>query len=128
MTFERLIRFVDEHGQTRYGDVPHTADINKVVGEKVKILEGSPRTALSTTQDEAIVKTVRRGWPSPRRSKSIVGSKKANLNGFAVVVSSRIGPHFPVHWSQLCTACKRSQCTHQGPSSWNSEFNSCDNV
>lgn len=61
MTFERLIRFVDEHGQTRYGDVPQSVDISKVVGEKVKVLDGSPRTALSTTQDEAVVKKVRRG-------------------------------------------------------------------
>lgn len=58
MTFERLIRFVDDEGHTRYGDVPSSVDINNIVGQKVKVLEGSPRTALSSTQTEATVKEV----------------------------------------------------------------------
>ena len=61
MTFQRLIRFVDEHGQTRYGDVSQSVDISKVAGEKVKVLGGSPGTALSTTEDEAVVKKVSPG-------------------------------------------------------------------
>lgn len=56
MPFERLIRFVDDQGQTRYGDVPSSVDINNIAGQKVKVLQGSPRTELSSTQDEATVK------------------------------------------------------------------------
>ncbi|KAI1628320.1 hypothetical protein EDD37DRAFT_624868 [Exophiala viscosa] len=56
MTFERLIRFVDDQGQTRYGDVPQSVDIDHIVGQKVKVLEGSPSTTLSSTQEQATVK------------------------------------------------------------------------
>jgi hypothetical protein len=58
MTFERLIRFVDDQGQTRYGDVPQSVDIDHIVGQKVKVLKGSPSTTLSLTQEQATVKEV----------------------------------------------------------------------
>ena len=58
MAFERLIRFVDDNGKTRYGDVPTGADIVGIVGRKVKVLDGNPSTTLSATQEEATVKEV----------------------------------------------------------------------
>ena len=58
MAFERLIRFVDDTGKTRYGDVPTGADINNIVGQKVKVLDGNPRTTLSATSEEVPVNEV----------------------------------------------------------------------
>lgn len=58
MSFERLIRFRDDRGQIGYGDVPLNLDINSLIGKNVKVLHGSPRDTLSTTNEEAIVTAV----------------------------------------------------------------------
>ncbi|KAK5444181.1 hypothetical protein LTS15_010534 [Exophiala xenobiotica] len=56
MTFSRLIRFVDETGSVRYGDLAEELAAHQIVGVEVDVLEGSPFEALSRKGEKATVK------------------------------------------------------------------------
>ncbi|KAI1613499.1 hypothetical protein EDD37DRAFT_689103 [Exophiala viscosa] len=56
MTFDRLIRFADETGSVRYGELTAELAANQIVGIEVDVLEGHPFEALSRTGEKATVK------------------------------------------------------------------------
>jgi hypothetical protein len=58
MAFERLVRFIDDSGETCYGDVPRGVDIASIVGKKVEALDGSPQAGFKSANRQSVVKQV----------------------------------------------------------------------
>jgi transcription initiation factor TFIIH subunit 2 len=58
MAFERLIRFVDEKGETRYGNLEKETPTKEIEGSVVEIIDGSIENGFSKTSQKATVKKV----------------------------------------------------------------------
>jgi len=56
MGFDRLIRFEDDEGKVRFGNVPHEFPGEGIVGTKVKVLNGGFTTGFSIGEEEATIK------------------------------------------------------------------------
>ena len=56
--FERLIRFVDEKGDTRWGDFGSEEVGRDVEGKGVKVLEGSLETGFKATGEQGYIHKV----------------------------------------------------------------------
>jgi hypothetical protein len=98
MTFSRLIRFVDETGSVRYGDLAEELAAHQIVGVEVDVLEGSPFEALSRKGEKATVKKV---VVSAQHWLGSVSFKVADI--CLVIESVKICAYIRVYWSQLST-------------------------
>lgn len=58
MSFERLIRFVDEAGKTQYGNLGKVTPVKEIEGSEVEIVEGSINTTFTKTGKTTRVKKV----------------------------------------------------------------------
>lgn len=58
MLFERLIRFVNDKGEVCYGDVTKGVDVGSIVGNKVRVVDGSAKTGFTSSNTESVVKQV----------------------------------------------------------------------
>lgn len=56
--FQRLIRFVDDKGETRLGDAIEGTDFEKLKGTSVPVLEGSPVKGFQATGENAVASKV----------------------------------------------------------------------
>ena len=56
--FQRLIRFVDDKGHTRFGDALERKDFENLKGTSVPILELSPAEGFKPTGENALVSRV----------------------------------------------------------------------
>ncbi|EXJ79165.1 hypothetical protein A1O3_08666 [Capronia epimyces CBS 606.96] len=54
-SWSRLIRFVDENGAVRYGDVVEERPASEMIGTKVDTLDGDPFGAMTRTHQQATV-------------------------------------------------------------------------
>ena len=80
MSIKSFIRFVDEHGNTTYGE-PAIASLSRPLeGTKVKTLSGDPFNGLSKTGDEASVAQV-------KPSRSIVLSSLLKVHSSSALLS-----------------------------------------
>ena len=59
MAFSRLIRFVDEQGSVRYGDLTEEVGADGIVGTEVDVLVGNPFETLSRKGEKTTVKKVK---------------------------------------------------------------------
>jgi transcription initiation factor TFIIH subunit 2 len=59
MSFKRLVRFVDENGQTLYGDLGDTVPSADVTGSTVVVLDGNLETGWRQSGRQATITKVR---------------------------------------------------------------------
>lgn len=59
MAVEAFIRFEDENGGVKYGEVSRSDLSKELQGTKVTVLSGDPFTGLSTTSEKTTVKKAR---------------------------------------------------------------------
>ncbi len=59
MSFDHLIRFVDDKGAVRYGNLDKVVAVKSIVGSKVQLLSGNFDDGFQRTDDEATVHQVR---------------------------------------------------------------------
>ena len=57
--FERLIRFQDDEGQERYGNLPVASAADSVVGTSVEVLNGDIRKGFTKSGTKSVVRKVR---------------------------------------------------------------------
>ncbi|KPI44361.1 uncharacterized protein AB675_8306 [Cyphellophora attinorum] len=58
MAFECLLRFINDRGETCYGNVPRGVDIASIVGKEVDALDGSPQAGFTSVNKQSVVKEV----------------------------------------------------------------------
>lgn len=56
--FDRLIRFVDDHGNEHFGNVEMQTDINEIVSQSVELLKGSIESGFVRTGTSEVVRKV----------------------------------------------------------------------
>ena len=60
MSFKRLVRFVDEKGETLYGDLGDTVPSKDITGSKVSVLNGDLASGFKPAGKEATISKVRK--------------------------------------------------------------------
>lgn len=58
MSFDRLIRFVDENGKQRYGNLEHPHGAKEIEGSEVQLLGGDLQGGFHKSSERATVKKV----------------------------------------------------------------------
>jgi len=94
MSFERLIRFVDEAGKTQYGNLVKVRPVKEIEGSVVEIVEGNINTTFKKTG-----KTTRVKKASTRSITSRRLGVKSDSNQASITVRESAPYH--LHWSQL---------------------------
>ena len=56
MGFDRFIRFIDEHGETVYGNLPEEIALSQIEGSQVEVLAGGPLSGFQKTDEQKTVK------------------------------------------------------------------------
>lgn len=57
--FAYLIRFLDEEGETCYGNLTEAKTEQDLIGSKVQVVRGNPFTSLKITDEEKTITKVR---------------------------------------------------------------------
>lgn len=58
MSFNRLIRFVDDQGRTSYGDLDEAFSAKEIIGKEVQPLVGTLQYGFTKTNEKRVVKKV----------------------------------------------------------------------
>lgn len=59
MSFDRLIRFLDDEGRTTYGNVEKPSAAKDIIGQEVLVLEGNFQDGFTKTTERRKVSKVR---------------------------------------------------------------------
>lgn len=72
MSFDRLIRFVDDEGKTSFGNLEKASAANDIVGTKVQVLQGNLENGFTKTDEKRVVQKVRAHVPIPFRQIMLI--------------------------------------------------------